>query len=185
MLIVWRQSRQHGFTLAELLVGIFILGILAAIAAPSLQTWTLNSQVRNAAESALNGLQRARAEAVARNTVVEFVLGVGTSWVVRVRGGADIESRSRNEGSTSVTVTALAADLPITNPPTFVDGTEATTITFNNFGAVVDNVPASASLARLDFAIDGGTRPLQVQVGIGGTVRMCDPSSPPNSPSAC
>lgn len=162
-----------GFSLVELMIGIVILGILAGLAVPSFQTWLRNSQIRNATESILNGFQKAKAEAVARNTNVDFVLGANSAWVVRVvTDGTVIESRSANEGSRDVTRTVLPAG--------------ATTITFNNFGGIAANVDASASLAQVDLTAAGGTQDLRITIGIGGNARMCDPGLAAGSgPRAC
>lgn len=155
-----------------MLIGVAIMAILAGLAMPSFQTWLQNAQIRNAAESIQNGLQRARAEAVGRNTNVEFVLGVASSWVVRVAGGANIESRPGNEGSKDVIVAVIPA------------GT--TTVTFNNFGGVrAPNADASLPFTQVDLVAPGGTQNLRVTIGVGGNARMCDPGAPASSPRAC
>lgn len=176
MLSAFPKSRPLGFSLIELLIGIVIMAILLSLAMPSFQAWLQNTQIRNAAESVQNGLQRARAEAVGRNTDVEFVLGAGSSWVVRVAGGADIESRSSGEGSKDVIVTITPAG--------------ATTLTFNNFGGVkAANADASAPFTQVDLdspvlsAAD--SQELRITIGMGGNVRMCDPNASAPSPRAC
>lgn len=173
MLNACPKSKHLGFSLVELMIGVAILAILAGLAMPNFQTWIQNSQIRNAAESITNGLQRARAEAVARNANVTFALGADSSWTISVVTPASvIESRSANEGSKNVTRT----ELPV----------GATTITFNNFGGVVANVPASASLTQVDLAAVGGTQNLRVTIGVGGNARMCDPNlAAGSSPRAC
>lgn len=170
------KFRHLGFSLIELLIGIVIMGILMSLAMPSFQTWLQNSQIRNEAESIQNGLQSARAESVGRNADVEFVLGAGSSWVVRVAGGANIESRSSSEGSKDVTVTVTPA------------GT--TTVTFNNFGGVkAANADASAPFTRIDLDSSvlaaANSQELRITIGLGGNVRMCDPNAPVSSPRAC
>ena len=167
------KPRPLGFSLIELMIGIVIIGILAGVAIPSFRIWLQNTQIRNASESIANGLQKARAEAVARNTNVAFVLGANSSWVVSVvASGEVLESRSANEGSQNVTRTVLPAG--------------ATTITFNNFGAIVANADASAALTQVDLAAVGGTQNLRVTIGVGGNTRMCDPNlAPGSSPRAC
>lgn len=168
MLSAHPKSRQFGFSLVELLIGIVIMGILASLAMPSFRAWMQNIQIRNAAESITNGLQRSRAEAVARNTNVQFVLGAGSSWSISVATPASaIESRHSSEGSKNVVVTALAADFT----------TAATTITFNNLGGVAANKDASATLARVDLSATGGDKNLRVTVEVGGKIRMCDPNA--------
>jgi prepilin-type N-terminal cleavage/methylation domain-containing protein len=66
---------QRGMTLIEMAIGLVIVGLLLVMALPGFGTWLQNSQIRNAAESLQNGLQLTRAEAVRRNTRVQFVLG--------------------------------------------------------------------------------------------------------------
>lgn len=165
-----------GFSLVELMIAIAILAILTGLAMPSFKTWLQNAQIRNAAESVQNGLQRARAEAVGRNTDVEFVLGAGTSWVVKLAGGANIESRSSSEGSRDVTITVTPAG--------------ATTVTFNNFGGVkAANADASVPFSQvtLDSPLlaAADSQELRITIGLGGNVRMCDPNAPVSSPRAC
>lgn len=174
MLIAFSKNNSLGFSLVELMIGVAIMAILASIAFPSFQSMIKNSQIRNAAESVTNGIQKARAEAVSRNTNVAFTLETGSSWTVSVVNPAStIESRLSSEGSVNVTVIALAADL----------ATAATTVTFNNLGGVVVSVP---SLAQINFSAVGGDRSLRVTIGAGGNVRMCDLSlAIGSSPRAC
>lgn len=172
------KLKSAGFTLIELMIGVVILGILASIAFPSFQAMLRDSQTRNAAEAITNGLQKARGEAVARNTNVEFVLGAGSSWIVKLPSstGLQVESRPSNEGSLNTVNTAVAADL----------STAATTATFNNFGSLVANADSSAILARVTLSTTGGNRPLRVTIGVGGNARMCDPNlAAGSSPRAC
>lgn len=161
------KNQPLGFSLIELMVGIAVLAILLSIAVPSFRTMIINSQVRNAAESIANGLQKARAEAVARNTNVAFVLGAGanTSWTVnQVAPATVIESRDGAEGSANVTRTPVGV----------------TTVTFNNFGRVVDATPVT----QVDFTATGTTKSLRVTIGLGGDTRMCDPNLS-SGPRAC
>jgi type IV fimbrial biogenesis protein FimT len=170
VLSAFPKNGQSGFSLIELMIGIVIMTILVGIGLPSFQTWLQNTQIRNAAESIANGLQRARAEAVSRNTNVEFVLGAGSSWVINVVGGAEIESRSSSEGSKNVVVTAVDKD-----------SNAAEKITYTNLGGVV---PAADALAQVDLDIPGDHRNLRIVIGVGGNARMCDPNVGAG-PSAC
>lgn len=169
------RSRPRGFSLVELMVGIVVMAILLSLAIPSFKNWMQNSQIRNAAESIQNGLQRARAEAVARNANIEFVLGADSSWVVRVVGGANIDTRAANEGSRNVTRTVLPVG--------------ATTVTFNNFGGIRVNADASATLAQVDLdsplLTAAESQNLRITIGLGGNARMCDPNVAATSPRGC
>jgi len=171
------KTRPLGFTLIEMMIAIVILGILASIAMPSFRALMINYKIRNAAESITNGLQKARAEAVSRNTNVALTVGSDTSWQVYVVNPASaIESRSANEGSQNVTL----AFKPL----------GSTTVTFNNFGSSLTPNPGSGVPAtpftEVDLTATGGSQSLNVTINAGGNARMCDPSLPTgSSPRAC
>jgi type IV fimbrial biogenesis protein FimT len=176
------RAKCAGFTLIELMITVAVLAILMAVGLPSFRQMMKNYQVRVAAESVANGVQRARAEAVARNAPMQFVLGTGTSWTVDyvakpVPTDPPIDSRSSAEGSVNVVLIAVAADLT----------TAATTVTFNNLGQVVANADASAALSRVTFnaTAAGGNQTLRVSVGAGGSARVCDPSLPSTNVRYC
>ena len=157
------HRRSLGFSIVELMIGITVMAILLSVAVPSFQTMMQNTQVRNAAEAISNGLQRARAEAVARNTNVIFTLGVNTAWTISIEStAAVIESRSANEGSANVTVTFVPVD--------------ASAVTFNNLGGVVaTNADGSAPFTQFNFTATGASKDLRVTIGAGGNAKMCDP----------
>jgi type IV fimbrial biogenesis protein FimT len=163
-------SAQHGVTLIEMMIGIAILASLLAVGLPSYTAWIQNTQIRNATESVLNGLQLARNEAVRRNTSVQLALSAQSSWEIRAGSSAGelIQSRTYDAGSTNVIVAVLPAN--------------ATTITFSPLGRVVDNADASARITQLDFDVPTSMlaatarRNLRILVAAGGNVRMCDPT---------
>lgn len=167
------KIKQLGFNLIELMVTIAVFGIIMAIAIPSFKTMMKNSQVRNAAESVSNGLLKARAEAVSRNTRIDFVLGTDSSWTInQVSPVAIIESRSSKDGSANVTLTA-------------VDGANAaaTTVSFTALGGILNG---SDPIEKIDFTAEGADRDLRVIVGLAGKVKMCDPNlTDTTSPRAC
>jgi type IV fimbrial biogenesis protein FimT len=160
------RNQQNGVTLIELIIAVVIVGIVTALALPSYSNWIQNTRLRNGAESILNGLQLARAEAVRRNTNVQFTLGANTAWTVGCVAVtatclANIQSHSAGDASsTAVTVTMVAGGA---NP-----------VVFNNLGRLVTAATSWNIDNNLLSAAD--SRDLRVVVSAGGTTRMCDPN---------
>src|SRR5690606_12577267 len=90
LMLLSRPGQASGFTLIELMLAIAVLVILLTLSMPSFQTWMQNIQIRNASESILTGIQKARSEAVTRNTSVSFVMGADSSWTVNVVNPASV-----------------------------------------------------------------------------------------------
>ena len=74
-----RPKLQRGFTLIELLVVIAIAAILASMAAPSLTAFINRSAMQSVSNDFLNGMQRARAEAVNRNMCTTICKSANTA----------------------------------------------------------------------------------------------------------
>jgi len=180
---VLTPAKNSGFTLIELMIGIAIFALTLSFGVPSFRAWIQNTQIRNAAETIMNGIQRSRSEAVKLNTNVEFIMS-GTAWsaVAMISGVATtLDSSSGREGSKNVTASSVDA----ANAP-------ADTITFSSLATVIPNTDFSNTLRRIMLdstslsAAD--SRELEVRIGtagVGGNVRMCDPNLPVSSPMAC
>lgn len=177
MLSAYPKLRPAGFTLIELMLTIIITAILLTLAMPSFNAWIQNSKIRTATEAVLNGLQLARAEAVRRNEYVRFVLGAGSSWTVFDAAASEVQSRSKEEGSSNVTLTITPGG--------------ATTATFNGLGRIVANADTSDPLTQIELEVAPSVLPtsqmrkLQIHISTGGQVRSCDPYFALPDPRAC
>jgi type IV fimbrial biogenesis protein FimT len=73
--------RARGFTLPELMVGVAVMGILGAIAAPSFSTLVGNMRARGTSSDLYAAVVRARSEALKLNAEVKLVPASGsTTW---------------------------------------------------------------------------------------------------------
>lgn len=83
------RTGQRGFSLIELLIAIAIIAIATATSIPSFRVWIDNYRLTEAANGVVDGLHRARSEAVRRNqNVVMRFADNNTSWQLFVDDGA-------------------------------------------------------------------------------------------------
>lgn len=182
--LVRPAARQAGVTLIEILVGLALVSILIGTALPSFMTWIQNTQIRASAESMLNALQLARAEAVRRNEQITVSL-LGFDWTVSDSTGTTIQTRVSAEGSRNVVMTVIGT-MPIAF--TGLGRPVAGTPTIGGGSADVTQITVSNPVGGNCVSNGGAMRCLEVHVTLSGQVRMCDPGMTlldPTNPQAC
>ena len=188
-----------GFTLIELMVTLAVLAFLLLLGVPAFSQIIRNAKVRSVAEALQNGLRLAQNEAIRRSHQTAFVLtnvapglsapsgANGKNWYVQVLPGPGetIDSTFYVQGGSfgnladGVTVTSAVSML-----------------CFNSIGRAVGNAitnlgtctaPSATTPITLDVTTSGADRTLELQVGTGGKIRMCDTSVPlsTNRPDGC
>src|SRR5688572_801034 len=78
--MVSAMPRQQGFTLAEILIVMAIIGIIAAFGMPAMSKLLVTQGVRAAAYDLFADLIYARSEAIARGATVTVTSTSGASW---------------------------------------------------------------------------------------------------------
>ena len=175
--------KRRGFTIIELMVTIAVLSILLMVGLPSYSIWMHNMRIRGAAEAVQNGLQIARATAIARNTQVSLVFPADgnlsymiysvispTNMPADFRApGAEVDIYRRynqQEGSSNASVTMTPAGSYM--------------VTFGSLGQRLSNPDGSGIPTQIDVgsAVSGdpAIRPLRIQISAGGATKTCDPA---------
>jgi type IV fimbrial biogenesis protein FimT len=200
-MLIRRANSAAGFTMIELMVTLSIFAILTAVAIPTMRTWVANNKVRAAADALQNGLRLAQAEAMRRSRQVVFSLtnvtppatvppvGAvvdGTSWVIwtvpSMTDGSEVA-----EFVQSGIMSSLSAGVTVTSSPAMAAAC------FNAMGRLTLNTSAGLSgitggqtcvppavgtppVQKFTIQAPGADRTLQVTLGVGGTVHLCDPT---------
>ncbi len=146
------QNQQLGFTLPEIMVTVAILGVLAAIAAPSFTGMLERRRLVGATETIMSDLRWARSEAIKRNAdvTITFIPGAAGAWSYTIDpGDKTVDSATVAEYNGI----ALAEN-------------------FSGDDAVFDHVRGTASNGTITLTSANGNA-LNVVVSTLGRVRIC------------
>ena len=139
------KRAQQGFTLIELMIVVAIIGILAAVALPAYQDYTVRARVT---EGLSLGADAKQSVATNGNTLVDLGAAADT-----------FNAQSNNAGATSKYVTAVQ----------IARATGVITITFNaaNVGG---GIPANATMLLSPYINDGANvQTLAAAIGAGNS----------------
>lgn len=168
------RTRSAGFSIAELMVILTIVGILLAISVPSFQVLIQNQRLTTAANSLFMAVNLARSEAIHRGTRVDMVpAGDGTQWgrgwIIFIDENNDLHPDA-NE-TIIHTQGALHRDIRIT--PSFTDS-KVQYIAFNGTGRTRTNANSQTSQSG-NWLLESGTQSRKLVINFLGRPRVCNP----------
>lgn len=150
------MSKHDGFTMIELMVIIAIVGILAAIGAPSLSESLARRSLEGVANELSADLQYTKSQAVSANTTVSMVTSAHGYTV-------------SNSGTTFKTI-ALDSKITLTSP---------LTVSFEPYRDFAD------AATSITLTHTGTSAQLRVMADVMGRIQMCSPSSSLGGYPAC
>jgi len=138
-----KRTLQKGFTLIELMIVVAIIGILAAVALPAYQDYTVRARVTEGISLATGAKKLVETDA---NTAAELT-ALATTF----------NAQAGSNGAVSKYVSRVQID----------GDTGEVTVTFNeaNIGAI----PAAATLVYTPYMQLGGSAPVQLATALTGT----------------
>jgi type IV fimbrial biogenesis protein FimT len=192
-----RANSAAGFTMIEAMVTLSVFAILVALAVPTMSTWIRNNKVRTVSDSLQTGLRFAQTEALRRSRQVVFALTNSTTPdaipVTAVANGTSYAIwtiPSMTDGS-EVPEFVQSGELSNASAGVAVAGVAA--VCFSSMGRVIANPGANVinitggptcsqpggppypPVVQFAISLAGADRPLQVNLGLGGQIHMCDP----------
>jgi type IV fimbrial biogenesis protein FimT len=201
-MLMLRSRRASGFTMIEMAVTMTVFAILVALGVPSMTTWIRNNKVRTVADSLQTGLRLAQAESLRRSRQVVFSLtnsttptliplpavAGGTSWAIWT-----LPSMTTLADETPTFIQSGVLTSAASSQVTIATTGNVSTVCFNSMGRLVNNASANVTaitggdlcvqpnagappVLQFKIALVGADRPLQVNLGLGGQVHMCDPN---------
>ena len=116
------KSLQKGFTLIELMIVVAIIGILAAVALPAYQDYTIRAKVSELMLSASGFRTSVTEKAQTDNTLGSAGSGLTVTATGKVSGGS-VSNAGLIVITGSTASTSVGAAVTITLTPTFTGGT--------------------------------------------------------------
>jgi len=172
------RKTQKGFTLIELLIAVVVLGILVAIAAPSMFGTLENRKLKGAAEKAFADFQFVKTEAIKRNTPVRLDFtgfGSGNDWCYGFKVNADCDCTETD--STQPDFCEIDGVKKVVNQDTYSGSVTLANVSVPFAGVASFNpVRGTTTAGNIEFTLSNNTK-IKIIVSTLGRIRICSNNS--------
>jgi type IV fimbrial biogenesis protein FimT len=147
-----RPSQQRGFTVTELVIVVFMVGVLASLAGPMLRDFIIQQNIRSAAFDLMSDLTFARSEAVKRNTTVTMAkAGTWTGGWTVAAGATTFRQHPALSSNITITMASSSVDF-------LLNGRASGSAKFT-----VDDAGGKVSIVARCVSVDPSGRPQSVE----------------------
>lgn len=194
MLTLGQERQISGITMIEMLISMLLLAIVLSIGAPATARWVRQSEIRSSAESLRSALQKARSEAIARNTRIRTSLGDNTGLARWSMGCVRVSTACPHVLHEQTVPSASSVRWGATRFVANDDLSVGLAVGASMPGSVdffpLGDAPLIATgndIARIDIlhARDDTAGRLVVRIDGAGNIRICDPALPVTNVRRC
>lgn len=185
---------EAGVTLVEMLITLSVLITVLALGMPATARWVHQWQVRASAESLRSALQKARAEAIARNTTIRITLGDARGFPqwrigcarVTTQCPANLHAQVASVGGSIRWGASIAAGAANVSVPQLAGDSLPASVEFYSLGNA-PRISSGNAIARIDVLHpnDPLAERLVVRIDGAGSVSICNPALPASDVRAC
>lgn len=162
---------HNGFTLIELMITLVILGLLLTGTLNMASSYISNVKLRSIADDIRVGLLTAKAEAIKRNTVIEFTPYTTGGWKLNIPASYTVDNK--DVPLQTRVVTNSVVDVSVIDDKSVA----VTKIRFTGAGRVDKEATFRVVPASYSCAVGGDVTCLNVAITKAGQVQVCNPNS--------
>jgi prepilin-type N-terminal cleavage/methylation domain-containing protein len=163
--VLFKQRKQKGLTLIEVVISLVIIAILAGAVTPTITIYFQQSRLKGAVETLYDNVNYARTTAIQKATAVIFTFTTGASWCYGMSTVAGCDC-----------TTSTNCNLGVVSHSDYSGTTLATTIGASTTFNATRGAPNNTGTVTFSTT-SGGSQSVQLTLTGLGTSTLCSPST--------